>query len=118
VRFLLIRAVSGIALRSSNGTCSMSGADKHVYTFGPFEVDFKNAVLMQRGNELAIRPKLLEVLRVFIERGNELVTILELQDGLWLESPSPQNISKAISELRAALGDTSHTYIKTVRGRG
>src|SRR6185369_4636802 len=91
--------------------------------FGPFSVDLSSGELWREGIRIKLQVQPFEILRVFLERPNELITRDELQRRIW---PSDtfvdfeRGLNKAINKLRDALCDTADDsrYIETVPKRG
>jgi TolB-like protein/DNA-binding winged helix-turn-helix (wHTH) protein/Flp pilus assembly protein TadD len=91
--------------------------------FGPFSVDLSSGELWREGIRIRLQVQPFEILRVFLERPNELITREELQNKIW---PSDtfvdfeRGLNKAINKLRDALCDTAENshYIETVPKRG
>lgn len=94
-----------------------------MFQFGDFILDVKKqrllAVVSQ--SEVAIEPKLLELLVLFIERPNCTITRQDILNQLWAGSIVTDNaINKLIGNLRKVLGDEAKNprYIQTVPKRG
>jgi len=91
------------------------------YRFGEVELDAATYVLRRGGQEVALQPKVFDVLRYLIEHRERLVSKTELLEAVWRgdhvnESAVPWSISHA----RTALGQErgSKSPIETVHGRG
>ncbi|MEO8122498.1 MAG: AAA family ATPase, partial [Burkholderiales bacterium] len=91
------------------------------WRFGPFEVDADDHRLLRDGEPVALTRKPLSLLMALLERAGRLVTKAELFDAVWAGTVvSEAALSRAVHELRAALGDAAATprYIATVHGLG
>ncbi|MFI5306365.1 MAG: ATP-binding protein, partial [Polyangiales bacterium] len=91
------------------------------YRFGDVELDAATYALRRGGQEVALQPKVFDVLRYLIEHRDRLVSKAELLEAVWRgdhvnESAVPWSISHA----RTALGQErgSKAPIETVHGRG
>ena len=76
-----------------------------------------------RGDELVhLRPQTYEVLKYLVEHRGELISKDKVIEDVWQgRAVTDGSLGKCIEELRDALGDTSMSYIstvRTVRGRG
>jgi DNA-binding winged helix-turn-helix (wHTH) protein len=77
--------------------------------------------LLRGQREIPLRPKSWDVLRFLLEQAGLLVTKEALHREVWADTAvSDDALTKSISELRRALGDTRRTprFIETVHGRG
>lgn len=91
------------------------------YRFGDHELCTHSFSLRRNGEQCAIEPQVLELLRVLVERAGALVTHSELIETVWGgRIVSDSAISARISAARAAIGDdgTRQEWIKTVPRRG
>lgn len=91
--------------------------------FGEYILDVEHARLIgASGNsEIIIEPKLFELLLLFIERPNVVISRQDILDHLWAGSIVTDNaINKLIGNLRKLLGDDAKnpSYIQTVPKRG
>src|SRR5947207_1228949 len=89
--------------------------------FGPYVAD-RTAYRVTRGADVVeLTPKLLDLLFYLLDHAGSLVTKEELLEAQWPDANVPENAhSKAVSELRHALGDepAAPSFIKTVARRG
>ena len=96
--------------------------DQHpVYRFDDFVVDPETWRLSRAGQEIHLKPVVLELLIYLIANRGRLVTRQELMDTVWGDTViSESALTKAAARLRKALGDDSatHRYLETVRSRG
>jgi eukaryotic-like serine/threonine-protein kinase len=94
---------------------------KELYEFGPFRVDPEKETLLREGEPVALTPKTFQILLVLIRHNEEVVTKDDLMKAVWPDSfVEEANLSRNISMLRKALGETAqdHRYIVTVPGQG
>jgi TolB-like protein/DNA-binding winged helix-turn-helix (wHTH) protein/tetratricopeptide (TPR) repeat protein len=92
-----------------------------VYRFDDFVVDPETWRLSRAGQEIHLKPVVLELLIYLIANRGRLVTRQELMDTVWGDTViSESALTKAAGRLRHALGDDSatHRYLETVRSRG
>jgi DNA-binding winged helix-turn-helix (wHTH) protein/tetratricopeptide (TPR) repeat protein len=89
--------------------------------FGPFELDPRERQLRRHGEPVAVTAKSLALLARLIDDAGRLVTKEELFASVWAGTVvSDAALSRAIRELRVALGDDAGAprYIATVHGAG
>jgi len=94
---------------------------KHLYEFGPFQLDPPERLLLCDGQPVPMPPKAFELLVVLVERRGHLVEKDELLKAVWHGSFVEEgNLSVTVSVLRKALNDDRglHKYIETVSKRG
>ncbi len=94
---------------------------KELFEFGPFRVDPEKETLLREGEPVALTPKTFQILLVLIRHNEEVVTKDDLMKAVWPDTfVEEANLSRNISMLRKALGETAqdHRYIVTVPGRG
>ena len=75
------------------------------------------ALLRRTGSEVRLNPKALQTLLVLVDAGQRGVSRDELLDRVWGENyPSDYVVSRAIADLRSALGEKAgqHKYIRTL----
>ena len=92
-----------------------------VYRFDDFVVDPETWRLSRDGQEINLKPMVLELLIYLIVNRGRLVTRQELMDTVWGDTViSESALTKAAARLRKVLGDDSatHRYLETVRSRG
>ena len=84
------------------------------YRFGTAELDEARFELRVAGQVVETQRRPLEVLALLLQRAGEVVTRQELQEGIWNNRPTVDNvIDAAVSKLRAALGDENGARILT-----
>jgi len=88
---------------------------------GEFTLDEKQTRLFWQDKEVAIEPKLFELLLLFVNRPNTIITRQDILDNLWENSLVTDNaINKLVANLRKVLIDEPKNprYIQTVPKRG
>ena len=91
------------------------------FKLGPWRVEPLRGAISTLAENRRIEPKVMDVLVRLAEGGGDLVTRDELLTAVWGErAVSDEPLTRAIGELRRALGDSSDTptYIETVPKRG
>lgn len=89
------------------------------WLFGDFVFDVSRASLTQHGVEIALRPKSFALLHYLVTHPGRLVRKDELLSAVWPGVVvTEDSLTRCISEIRAALGDTGAQTIKTVSRRG
>jgi tetratricopeptide (TPR) repeat protein/DNA-binding winged helix-turn-helix (wHTH) protein/TolB-like protein len=99
----------------------MGTSVKHLYEFGPFQLDPPERLLLCDGQPVPMTPKAFDLLVVLVEKGGHLVEKEELLKTVWRGSIVEEgNLSVTVSFLRKALNDDRglHKYIETVSKRG
>lgn len=89
--------------------------------FGEFTLDNKQTRLLCQEKEIAIEPKLFELLLLFINQPNSIISRQDILDHLWAGSLVTDNaINKLVANLRKVLADDPKNprYIQTVPKRG
>src|SRR4249920_3706181 len=95
--------------------------DETVYAFGPFRLEVGERRLLRDGQPVALTRKVLDTLRILVERAGRLVTKDELMQAIWPDAiVEENNLNQNVSALRRALGE--HTggerFIETVPAVG
>ena len=100
----------------------MSSAFRQGFRLGPWSIEpLRGAVTGPNGEAEHLEPKVMDVLVVLAEHGNELVTRDELFEAVWHGQPvSDERLTHVIAELRRAINDDrgDPKYIETVPKRG
>ena len=87
------------------------------YEFGPYRLNVNECRLWRGREEIKLRPKLFDLLVVFIRHQGHMLEKDELIRSLWPDSiVEDSNLTVSINALRAVLND--QTYIETVAKRG
>ena len=90
-----------------------------VLRFDTFTLDQSRRAILRRGAEIELRSQSFDVLNHLVERAGQLVTKQELFDAIWGGAArTDDSLVQCIKDIRQALGDSDHRYIKTVHGRG
>ncbi|MBI1762569.1 MAG: winged helix-turn-helix domain-containing protein [Acidobacteria bacterium] len=99
----------------------MDSTSKSSYEFGGFRFDAAQRTLLCAGRPVALTPKNLETLLVFLQHRERVLEKEELMTLLWPDSVVEENnLTQNISALRKALGEkpNEQRFIKTIPGRG
>jgi DNA-binding winged helix-turn-helix (wHTH) protein len=95
--------------------------NRRLYSFGPFQLDASEQVLLRDGQALPLKPKVFEVLTVLVENSGRVVCKDELMKQVWADSFVEEgNLAVSIFEIRKVLGgsENGQRYIETVPRRG
>lgn len=88
-------------------------------SFDDFTLDLARGCLLRSSEEVKLRPKSFEVLRQLVENNDRLMSKAELMRGVWPDSfVTDDSLVQCLIEIRRALEDDVHRYIKTVPRRG
>src|SRR5580698_8515224 len=99
----------------------MSNAVKHLYEFGPFQIDAGERVLRRGPERIDLSPRVFDTLVALAESDGRLLAKDELMDRIWPDSAVEENnLTQAIYLLRRVLqdGENGNRYIETVPKRG
>jgi adenylate cyclase len=99
----------------------MLGSDPKILRFDRFTIDLARCVVIEGGEELALRRQSFDVLRYLAERRGQVVSRKELVKAVWgaAEPARPDDsVFQCIKEIRRALGDDVRWIIRAVPGRG
>jgi TolB-like protein/DNA-binding winged helix-turn-helix (wHTH) protein/Flp pilus assembly protein TadD len=89
------------------------------YLIGESTLDLSLGRLCRNGTEIALRPKSFALLQYLVTHAGRLITKDELLSKIWPGVVvTEDSLTRCVSEVRAALGDTDQTMIKTVSRRG
>ena len=94
---------------------------KHLYEFGPFQIDIDRRVFLREGRIIALAPKLFDTLFLLVEHRGQLLEKDQLMNQLWPDTfVEESNLARNISQLRKILGEgtPNESYIETVPKRG
>lgn len=94
-------------------------SDHRIHLFDDFTLDLTRGFLL-RGDELVhLRRQTYEVLTYLVQNRGRLISKDKLIEDVWRgRAVTDGSLGKCIEELREALGDTSMSYVRNVRGRG
>src|SRR5271170_1477399 len=99
----------------------MSLVVKHLYRFGPFDLDADQRVVRRDGTKIPLPPKAFDVLLYMVRNPLRLLTKEELLRAIWPDSFVEEgNLTQNIFLLRKALTPDGEDvrYIVTIPGRG
>ena len=99
---------------------AVSQEKQHIYEFGPFRLDVQERLLLRDGESVALTPRALDLLVVFVESRGHLLEKDELMRRLWPDSFVEEgNLAQNVSLIRKSLGETElERFIETVPRRG
>lgn len=88
--------------------------------FSGFELDCDRAELHRPdGETIKLRPKTLEMLRLFAGNGGRVLSKQQLMEAVWPNlHVSEDSLFQCIREIRTALGDDKRQMVRVVSGRG
>lgn len=90
-----------------------------LYRFGEFLYDPLNRTLSRRGEEIALTPKTRDLLALFLENPKRLLTRQAIADRLWPDvAVTDDALRFQVAELRKALGNESHGFLRTIPREG
>jgi DNA-binding winged helix-turn-helix (wHTH) protein/hemoglobin-like flavoprotein len=90
-----------------------------VVRFGNVVVDERRREVSRGGAVVPVQPKVLDVLLYLLRHRDRVVTRDEIFDAVWSDVVvGPASLSRAIREVRKALGDDGRNMVKTVPGHG
>lgn len=93
----------------------------HTYRFDDVLVEADAFRVFKDGRAVALEPKAFEVLALFLNHPGRLFTKEDILNAVWKNSyVTPNVMTRAIAQLRKALGDTRKEpkYIETIQTRG
>src|SRR5581483_1773716 len=89
------------------------------FRFGEHTLDLTRGVLNAGDRAVDLRPKTFALLAYVVENAGRLIPKDELMQAVWPDVVvSDESLAKAVSEVRAALGDADQRLLKTVPRRG
>ena len=101
-------------------TPGQSSAQADVITLGNLTLNLSNFRLTMEGKPVALTYHELELLRLFFDQPDRVITYQYLCEGLWGESnhAAIRHLNVLVHRLRVKLPHTYPYVIETVRGRG
>jgi Tol biopolymer transport system component/DNA-binding winged helix-turn-helix (wHTH) protein len=93
----------------------------YMYVFGEFELEPSKRTCVRSGVQVPLTGKVFDLLLAFVENPARLLGKDELMELVWRdEFVEEGNLTRNVSTLRKALGDTGkeHKYIATIPGHG
>jgi DNA-binding winged helix-turn-helix (wHTH) protein/tetratricopeptide (TPR) repeat protein len=115
------------SLTSQRRTCSgplfsmQKSVDSKVYEFKGFRLEPAQRRLLYQGRPVPLKPKILDLLLLLVERRGQLVVKEDLMKEIWPDTiVEENNITVSMSALRKALGEgqDNRQFIETVPRRG
>lgn len=94
---------------------------KQLYRFEQFQVDVANRLLLRNGENVALAPKVFDLLLLLVERSGDVIAKEELMQLLWPDTfVEDNNLTVSMSALRKALGESKDgmKFIETIPRRG
>ncbi len=93
---------------------------KPIYQFDHFYLDPRSQSLFYKSDEIKLEPRIFEVLHLFLQRPNEVITKEDFFDYVWEEKVvSDWALSRAIKEVRKKLKErVDIEWVKTLYGKG
>jgi adenylate cyclase len=100
-------------------SASTSGPAPACLRFDRYVLDLGRGCLKSGDNDIALRPKSFEVLRMLVENAGRLLSKDEIAAAVWPDVVvTDSSLAQCIKELRRALGEDGERLIKTVSRRG
>jgi TolB-like protein/cytochrome c-type biogenesis protein CcmH/NrfG len=97
----------------------MPDVAKKVLSFEAFTLDLRRGSLCRGECEVELRAKSFEALRYLVENAGRLISKDELIRAIWGDvNVTDESLTRCISDVRLALGDTEQRIIKTLTRRG
>ncbi|HET7765680.1 MAG TPA: winged helix-turn-helix domain-containing protein [Burkholderiales bacterium] len=97
----------------------ISGPAPACLRFDRYVLDLGRGCLRSGQNDIALRPKSFEVLRMLVENAGRLLSKDEIAAAIWPDViVTDGSLAQCVKELRRALGDDGERLIKTVSRRG
>lgn len=92
-----------------------------LYEFGPFRVDARERRVLCDGEVVPLTPKVFDILLILVKNSGHILGKDDVMKAVWPDAVVEEaNISRNISTLRKALGESPHEcqYIETIPWRG
>ena len=97
----------------------MQAIGDKTYCFAGFTLDLQRSSLRSGNAEIELRPKSFLLLRYLVENSGRLVSRDELMKALWPDViVTDESVTRCVSDVRMALGDSAQRIIKTLSKRG
>jgi Tol biopolymer transport system component/DNA-binding winged helix-turn-helix (wHTH) protein len=97
----------------------MSHQPKHIYEFGPYQLDAAERLLKREGETVPLQPKVFDLLLVLVEHHGHLLEKDELMKRVWPDAIVEEaNLVNNISILRKTLSESGERFIETAPKRG
>src|SRR3954471_7486829 len=97
-----------------------AGGRGRVLRFAGFELDSERAELRRSdGETVKLRPKALEMLRLFAANAGRVLSKQQLMEAAWPNvHVGEDSLFQCIREIRASLGDDKREMVRVISGRG
>jgi DNA-binding winged helix-turn-helix (wHTH) protein/tetratricopeptide (TPR) repeat protein len=96
----------------------MTGTAK-TYRFEGHVLDLTRGVLTRNGQEIPLRPRSFELLRLMIDNPGRLLDRDSINAAVWPDTvTTDENIAQCVREVRLAIGDRARSVVRTVPRRG
>jgi len=91
-----------------------------IHRFGGFTLDNHRGVLLSPdGQEIALRPKALQLLHLLVENAGEVIDRDRIMRSVWPEvTVGDDGITQCVRDIRRALGDEAQRIVRTLPKRG
>lgn len=97
----------------------MSHPPKHIYEFGPYQLDTAERLLLRDSEAVSLQPKIFDLLLALVEHHGHLLEKDELMKLVWPDAVVEEaNLANNISILRKTLSENGERFIETVPKRG
>src|ERR1044071_159930 len=99
----------------------MTRPARHLYEFGPFQLDVANRLLLRDGQPVPLTLKAFDTLLVLVENSGQVLEKDALIKVVWPDTAVEENnLTQNISALRKAMGEMAggRSYIETLPRRG
>ena len=97
-----------------------TAAEAEVYQFEGFVLDLtRGKLLAARGQEIQLRYKSFELLRLFVTNAGQLLNRDRINRAIWADViVNDDSITQCVRDIRRALGDNAQVIVRTVPRRG
>lgn len=91
-----------------------------IHRFGGFTLDTRKGLLLSpHGQDVALRPKALQLLRLLVDNPEEVIDRDRIMRSVWPEvTIGDDGITQCIRDIRRALGDEAQRIVRTLPKRG
>ena len=99
----------------------MTNSEKHLYEFGPFQIDTTERLLLRDSEKIPLTPKAVDTLLVLLANAGKVLEKDQIIKSVWPDTFVEESaLARNISTLRKALGDgiEDFRYIETIPKRG
>src|SRR5690606_32951863 len=110
---------SNVAIISVGDSAGRAMTTPKRYRFGIFVLDLERMALTEGTNQVDLRPKAFDTLRVLVEHAGRVVTKDDVVAAVWPDViVNDDALAQCIRDIRKALGDREQRIIETVPRRG